>query len=125
MAEKQLLSASVIKSLQKKAEEMKKNSDSGLTSDSVQETPKKIEQKVTSVIQQKSIDLSKNSFSALEITDDILSALIEKDRSFEITGLEADGAMTQMIVRLEKVLEKQRKRCRVYTAVRLPAQLRR
>ena len=50
-----------------------------------------------------------------------LSALIEKNRSFEITGLEAEGSMTQMIKRLENIMTAQKKRCRVYSAGRWAA----
>ena len=51
----------------------------------------------------------------------MLSALIEKNRSFEITGLTEEGSMTQMIERLEKAMAGQHKRCRVYTAGRWAA----
>jgi hypothetical protein len=126
MAEKQLLSASVIKSLQKKAEEMRSQQHVShrpvdTKNLSAQKPAKVISQSQSQKNHNQPVNLSKSSFSSSEVTDDILSALIEKDRSFEITGLEADGAMTQMIERLEKAMGKQRKRCRVYTAGRWAA----
>ena len=51
----------------------------------------------------------------------MLFALIEKDQSFEITNLNAEGSMTRMIERLEKIMETQHKKCRVYTAGRWAA----
>ena len=60
-------------------------------------------------------------FSYSKITDDMLLELIEKDQSFEITELNAEGSMTKMIERLEKIMKTQHKTCRIYTAGRWAA----
>ena len=50
-----------------------------------------------------------------------MAKLISADRSFEITGLEAEGAMTKMVGVVEMAIERQHKTCRVYTAGRSAA----
>ena len=63
----------------------------------------------------------KKSFAKKEITNELLSELISADRSFEITGLEAEGSMTEMVEAVETAIERQHKTCRVYTAGRSAA----
>ncbi len=125
MEKKKLLSDETLLRLHQLAEEKQfdnnnKNKKSAKSAKTVKsaKTEKKVVQKTNAEMVNvpiKQIDLSKKSFSCSEITDEALSALIEKNRSFEITGLEAEGSMTQMIERLENIMTAQKKRCRVYT----------
>lgn len=123
METKKLLSDETLAALHQLAEEKqldKNNKKSAKSAKTVKsaKTEKKVVQKTNAEmvnVPMKQIDLSKKSFSCSEITDEALSALIEKNRSFEITGLEAEGSMTQMIERLENIMTAQKKRCRVYT----------
>ncbi|MBQ7696342.1 MAG: leucine-rich repeat domain-containing protein [Lentisphaeria bacterium] len=63
----------------------------------------------------------KRTFAKTEITDNLLEQLISRESTFEITGLDAEGAMTEMVERVEKTIESQNKTCRVYTAGRSAA----
>ena len=63
----------------------------------------------------------KKSFAKKEITNELLAELISADRSFEITGLDVDGSMTEMVEAVETAIERQHKTCRVYTAGRSAA----
>ena len=60
----------------------------------------------------------KKTIGRNDVTSELLQQLISEDKSFEITGLDAEGAMTEMIERVEKTIESQNKTCRVYTAGR-------
>lgn len=64
------------------------------------------------------VDPSKDSFRRDEVSVELLQELIEANRSFEITGLEAEGAMAEMIGRLEAVMARLHKTNRVYTVGR-------
>ena len=72
-------------------------------------------------VQTKKVDSSKSSFRRSEISLDLLKELITADRTFEITGLEAEGAMSNMIAQLEAVMKHLNKECRVYTVGRSAA----
>lgn len=67
------------------------------------------------------VDPSKDSFRRDEVSPDLLQELIAADRSFEITGLEAEGAMSEMIGRLETAMARLHKTNRVYTVGRSAA----